>query len=80
MAEKYDPNADIKRGYASAPRSVFTGTPEDYETHILKAGDKIPKGAKSRPWFLGRPDKPAEPAKKLLPFTHRGQPGIGVPS
>ncbi len=64
MADNYDPNADIKRGYASAPRSVFTGTPEHYVTHDLLAGDKIPEGAKSRPWFLGRPEKPAEPAKK----------------
>ena len=60
----YDPNEDIKRGYASAPRSVFTGTPDNYVTHDLLPGDKIPEGAKSRPWYLGRPEKPATPAKK----------------
>ena len=64
MVGSYDPNADLKRGYASAPRRVFTGQPDNYKTHDLKPGDKIPEGAKSRPWFLGRPDKPAEPAKK----------------
>ena len=55
---------DFERGYASAHRAVFTGTPENYTTHDLKPGDKIPEGAKSRPWFLGRPEKPATPPKK----------------
>ena len=55
---------DFKRGVASAPRGVYTGTPDDYVVHHLHKGDPIPKGAKSRPWFLGRPDKPSAPAKK----------------
>jgi hypothetical protein len=55
---------DFERGYASAPRRVYTGEPDNYTFHDLKPGDKIPEGAKSRPWFLGRPDTPAIPPKK----------------
>jgi hypothetical protein len=66
-----DMQDDFKRGYASAPRSVFTGAPDDYQTHDLLPGDPIPKGAKSRPWFLGQPETPVTPPEKPKPRKRR---------
>jgi hypothetical protein len=55
---------DFKTGISTATRWVFTGTPDNYESIMLNAGDKIPKSAKPRPWLLGEPSKPKTPPKK----------------
>jgi len=60
---------DFKRGYATATRWVFTGQPDNYKTHMVKAGDPIPPGAKSRPWFLGQKIAPVEAPEKPVKKT-----------
>lgn len=49
---------------ATDPCTYFTGKPDNYKTHDLLPGDKIPEGGKTRPYYLGKPKEPATPVKK----------------